>query len=85
MLQMAIDVLIDGENKQEYLRNIMNPTNPERNKHAKYSEDDFKHFLEILVKTVEKNDPKYEDVRQAWLNMCEKTLILIQNIRKTTV
>jgi serine/threonine protein kinase len=84
MLQMAIDLLIDVDNKAAYLKKIMSPENPANNKHGKYQETDFRHFLDTLLKTVEKNDPKFPEVKLEWQSVIEKTLLAIQNIRATT-
>jgi serine/threonine protein kinase len=82
MLQMAMDVLIDDLNRDKYLQKIMQtPKNGKENVHARYAVADFDQFLQVLVKTVAKNDPQYEEVKDAWAATCAATLEAIRKMK----
>jgi serine/threonine protein kinase len=75
MLQMAIDVLLDIDEKGALLKNIAGST-----QHSKYQSADFALFLEVLVETLQKNDPEWqENISDAWKIICEKAMAIIES------
>ncbi len=55
MLQMAIDVLLDIDNRKDQLTRIL-----DKEKHRKYTLPEFEVFIDTLIDTVRRNDPLFD-------------------------
>ena len=73
MLQMAVDILLDAEEKKELLLKLVN------NKvHAQFNVGQFEVFMDTLLASVEQNDPIFtHDVLLEWQAVKAKTLSII--------
>lgn len=75
MLQMAMDVLLDLDNKGHLLAKMVHPA---AKSHANYKTDDFKMFLDALIQTVKKHDGNWDaTVEKAWLGVRDGALEII--------
>lgn len=73
MLQMAIDILLDIDEKQELFQKIAGGT-----QHGGYQPIDFEFFMDTLVLTLKENDALWNDAIAAeWAVIKEKTIALI--------
>ena len=80
MLQMAIDVLLDLDQRKDYLVRLVHSDNKS---HSKYALPDFEKFLDTLVKTVKKYDQDWDNtVAKAWTEIKEKAMTVIRNERE---
>lgn len=74
MLQMAVDVLLDIDEKGDLLKSIAGSNN-----HSKYQTADFSLFLDVLIATIQKNDPQWtESEAEEWKTIREKALTLLE-------
>lgn len=80
MLQMAVDVLLDLDNKAHLLAKMVKS---DSKSHANYGTGDFKMFLDTLVETVQKHDPYWnEAVEQVWLDVRDEAMgIKLEDIK----
>lgn len=79
MLQLSIDILLDLDNKKEYLQKLVDPA---ASRHGKYSVEDFGVFLDAFIETVRKNDRLWDDhLAQQWQDLRNRTLALIGEAR----
>lgn len=80
MLQMSVDVLIDLEHQQTYFEQIIL-----HQKHAGYSLDQFKVFLDVLVETISQNDPLWnDDIATEWHNLMDKAMASLAKLKPKT-
>ncbi len=77
MLQLAIDVLIDVDEKQEILRNIIRS-----GKHMQFSLNEYGRFFDVLIRLVQQHDAKAwcADLERDWLLIKTKALTVIQAV-----
>jgi hypothetical protein len=74
MLQMAVDVLLDIDEKGDLLKSIAGSNN-----HSKYQTADFSLFLDVLIATIQQNDPQWTESEAAeWQTIREKALTLLE-------
>jgi hypothetical protein len=78
MLQMAIDVLIDMDEKRPLLNALMTNT-----QHQSYTFKKFEDFIGTLIETIKANDPQWTSVESAWEVLRDKTITAIQEARAT--
>ncbi len=75
MLQMAMDVLLDLDNKGQLLAKMVQPA---AKSHANYQIADFKMFLDALIGTVKKHDVYWDEVvEKAWLEVRDGAMEII--------
>lgn len=73
MLQMAIDILLDIDDKQDLLLNLVNNA-----KHTKFEPAYFATFLDALLETLQKNDPQWNaEIAEEWGSIRDKTIGVI--------
>jgi serine/threonine protein kinase len=80
MLQMAVDILIDIDEKRPLLDALM-----KNEKHARYKDNkdsQFEVFIDTLIETIAKNDPQWTSVQSAWQVLRDKTIMAIQEALK---
>ena len=80
MMQMAVDILIDLDEKKDLLKNLL--TN---DKHKGYSLTQFDSFLDTLLDIISKNDPEWEDVKEDWQTLKDKTIAQIKIINSPKI
>lgn len=77
MLQMSVDVLIDLEHQQTYFEQIIL-----HQKHAGYSLEQFKTFLDVLVETIGQNDPLWnDDIATEWQNLMDRAMASLAKLK----
>jgi serine/threonine protein kinase len=79
MMQMAVDILIDIDEKQPLLTALMS-----NDKHKSYALDTFDVFIDTLLETLKNNDAEWDNVALDWQLLREKTIKTIVDARKTT-
>ena len=73
MLQMAVDILLDIEEKKDLLRSVINSP-----KHQKYEFLFFEAFLDTLLEALKNNDFQWDDATEAeWRLIRDKALKVI--------
>ncbi len=77
MLQLAIDVLIDVEEKQELLRNIIRSGS-----HLQYSLAEYNRFFEVLIRVAKNHDTRAWNtaLEQDWERVKSKALTIIEEV-----
>ena len=79
MLQMAVDVLLDLDQKKDYLLRMVGTDNPH---HAKYGYADFELFINTLIGMIGENDPRWNDAAAAeWEQIRTQSLKMIRALR----
>lgn len=75
MLQMAVDVILDIDEKRDWLVRLLHQPN-----HSPYKPDDFEMFLDTLLETVQQNDTRHWDEALAaeWKGLRDKTMAIIR-------
>ncbi len=77
MMQMAVDILIDIDEKQPLLTTLMSS-----DKHKSYALDTFDVFIDTLLETLKNNDAQWDSVALDWQLLREKTIKTIVDARK---
>ena len=77
MMQMAVDILIDIEEKHPLLTALMSS-----DKHKSYALDTFDVFIDTLLETLKNNDVEWNSVQLDWQLLREKTIKTIVDARK---
>lgn len=75
MLQMAVDVILDIDEKREwFVRLLRQPM------HRPYTAADFEVFLDTLLETVQQNDARYWDeaLAAAWQTLRDKAMAIVR-------
>lgn len=80
MLQMAVDVLLDLDNRKEYLSRLVGS---QHSKHGKYSVADFDVFLRTFIDTVRENDRPFwsDELEAAWQGIYEQAMAVVRASR----
>lgn len=76
MMQMAVDLLIDIDEKQPLLTALMKD-----DRHKSYTLDHFDTFIDVLLGIIAQNDTEWEKVQLEWLMLREKTVKTIVDAR----
>ena len=76
MMQMAVDILIDIDQKQPLLTALMS-----NDKHKNYALDTFDVFIDTLLETLKNNDVEWHSVELDWQLLREKTIKTIVDAR----
>ncbi len=79
MLQMAMDVLIDLDQKEDLFRNIL-----ENGKHQRFDVAAYERFMDVFIGLAQKTDHKKWDeaTEKAWMEMRDKALAVVRKVLK---
>jgi serine/threonine protein kinase len=79
MLQMAIDLLLDLDQRSEHFVELVHPKNA---KHGGFSPHDYERFLDTLIDTIRLNDQLHwnDGLEQGWREVREKAMKLIGDL-----
>ena len=77
MLQLAIDVLIDIDERQEILRNLIRS-----GQHMQYSLDEYGRFFDVLIQVARQHDARAwtPELELAWQEIKAKAMAVIQGV-----
>lgn len=80
MLQMAVDILLDLDNRKEYLARLVGS---QHSKHGKYKMQDFEVFLKTFIDTVRENDQPFwsDELESAWQGIYERAMEVVRASR----
>ncbi|MCA0238247.1 MAG: protein kinase [Bacteroidetes bacterium] len=80
MLQMAMDILIDLDQKEDLFRQLLG-----HNKHQQFSAAEYERFLDVFIALVRQNDQKNwnEATEQTWMAMREKAMGVVKEVLKS--
>lgn len=83
MLQMAVDLMIDIDNRMDYFEKLVGSSN---NKHRRYSVEMFEHFIDTLIETVQITEEEFwtDTVKEAWTKVRNQTIAFIREVRPET-
>ena len=79
MLQMAVDLLIDIDQKKPLLHTLLSS-----DKHKGYTINHFDVFIETLLKVISNNDPLWFSTQSDWELLFSKTMEAIKEVRNET-
>jgi serine/threonine protein kinase len=79
IMQMAVDLLIDIDEKQSLLTALM-----QDKKHQSYALSHFDVFIDTLLETIKNNDVHWAQIEPEWMILREKTIKIIQEARNNT-
>lgn len=81
MLQMAVDLMIDIDNRREYFEKLVGSQNK---KHGKYSTKTFENFIDTLIETVKTTEEDFwtDTVKEAWDKVKNDTMDVIRALRQ---
>ena len=78
MMQMAVDLLIDIDEKKPQLNALMKNEN-----HQNFPLTLFEDFIDILLEVVKENDLEWADIQLEWQLLREKTINVIKEARES--
>lgn len=79
MLQMAMDVLIDLDQKEALFRQIL-----AQGKHQQFDAPAYERFLDVFIALAKKNDHKHwdETTAHAWKDMRDRAMVVVKEVLK---